>query len=167
MTISINRNRGLNNTEQEVIVFKVEGDLFEKMHYAFTLCQNAGRTFLAVIDTPYAPLSMHAFDLFFDKFTFINDLPAQQPEYRICLVIDRTQTIERDIAKSFDQTPETLFDWAVAIAKGAYLATSAWDAVTKEPHPLLRNQWVTIENQVEDGVTWCRKNAVWSGQDFS
>lgn len=114
MTISINRNRGLNNTEQEVLIFKVEddfsqNDLFEKMRYAFTLCQNTRRTFLAVIDTPYAPLSMHAFDLFFDKFTFINDLPAQQPEYRICLVIDRTQTIERDIVQSFDQTPETLF----------------------------------------------------------
>lgn len=55
----------------------------------------------------------------------------------------------------------------MTIAKGAYLATSAWDAVTREPHPLLRNKWVTIENQVGDGIKWCRKNAVWSGQEFS
>lgn len=167
MTVRVHRDNGKSNGETEVHIFTLsngysQSDLLKKLEYAFNLAQSRGTTFLGVLNTGYRMITMNQIGGFFDEFNFINTLPKEDPEYRICLAIDATGNIEESLMDSLQETPDSLAGWLWYLAKGAYEVITVVDVLQiMQEHPLGRNPWVSIENNIEDAIFWCRQNASW------
>lgn len=173
MTIQVRRDTGFNGMASEVLIFTSSGgfssdELFKKLEYAFTLAQSRGTTFLGVIDTNYQIRSGRQFVDFFDEFKFINELPREEPEYRICLIVDSSNTREEAIFTSLQnsESPNSLSEWIIFLAKGVGGVMAAKDMMDQlehlNYHPLVNNPWVSTDQTVEGAIQWCRENASWT-----